>query len=34
MWENWQPLHDALIMFGAGVIIVTWLIIEGNEDDD
>ena len=32
MFEQWQPWWDALIMLGAGVIIVTWLVIEGEDD--
>lgn len=34
MFENWQPWWDMLIMLGAGVIIVTWLTIKGEWDDD
>ena len=34
MYDNWQPWWDVLIMVGAGVIIVTWLIIEDGTNND
>lgn len=34
MIENWQPWWDALQLLGASVIIITWLTIKGEWDDD
>ena len=33
MFENWQPWWDVLLMATTGVILVTWLVIEGEDND-